>query len=139
VACRFAALFITTLTLSACSSSTAPSVDVRFSTQDLVVGSGPVAQNGDDLAVHYTGWIYDPNASGNKGLQFDSSVGSDPFEFRLGAREVIEGWDRGIPGMTPGGTRRLVIPPDLGYGSTPVGPIPANSTLVFEVTLLSIS
>jgi FKBP-type peptidyl-prolyl cis-trans isomerase len=127
------------LTLSACSSSTAPSVNVPFATQDLVVGSGPAAQNGDDLTVHYTGWIYDANAAGNKGLQFDTSVGSDPFEFRLGVREVIDGWDRGIPGMAPGGTRRLVIPPDLGYGSTPVGPIPANSTLVFEVTLLSIS
>ncbi|MGE0702733.1 MAG: FKBP-type peptidyl-prolyl cis-trans isomerase [Vicinamibacterales bacterium] len=129
---------VAAVTLAGCS-STAPSLNIPFSTTDLVVGTGAVAANGDDLLVHYTLWLYDPDAAGNKGRLIESSVGGNPFPFRLGNREVIEGWDQGIPGMATGGTRRLVIPPELGYGSSGSGPIPGNATLIFEVELLSVS
>jgi FKBP-type peptidyl-prolyl cis-trans isomerase len=90
------------------------------------------------LTVHYTGWLYDSTRPDGKGRQFDSSRGSEPFSFRLGAGDVIPGWDKGFEGMRVGGKRRLVIPPDLGYGATgtPDGTIPANAGLVFEMELL---
>jgi len=119
---------------------TSPSVglDVPFSTEDLTVGTGQEAMNGDTLSVHYTGWLYDPNASENKGMQFDSSRGRDLFAFTLGAGGVIAGWDQGVLGMRVGGLRRIVIPPELGYGSGGQGPIPGDATLLFEVELVSI-
>ena len=119
---------------------TSPSVglDVPFTVTDLTVGTGPEAMNGDRLSVHYTGWLYDPNATENKGMQFDSSESRGPFEFTLGAGNVIAGWDQGVLGMQVGGLRRLVIPPELGYGSGGQGPIPGDATLLFEVELLSI-
>lgn len=99
---------------------------------DLVVGTGAEAQIGDTVVVHYTGWLED-------GTVFDSSVERGvPFDFILGAGEVIAGWDEGILGMQEGGKRKLVIPPDLGYGPTANGPIPANATLIFEVELLEV-
>ena len=123
-------------------SPTSPSVGlaVPFSTRDLVVGTGQEAMNGDRLTVHYTGWLYDANAPDNKGTQFDSSVSrGEPFVFVLGARQVIQGWDRGILGMRVGGRRVIVIPPELGYGEAGSPPvIPSNATLLFEVELLSI-
>ena len=120
---------------------TSPSVglDVPFSTEDLVMGTGREAMNGDTLSVHYTGWLYDPNATENKGMQFDSSRSRDPFGFTLGAGDVIAGWDQGVSGMRVGGQRRIVIPPELGYGSSGTGPIPGDATLLFEVELLGIS
>jgi len=111
---------------------------VSFSTTDLRVGTGAEAMTGRSLTVNYTGWLYSANAPDNKGSQFDSSVGRQPFPFVLGAGGVIAGWDRGVVGMRVGGLRRLVIPPELGYGSQANGPIPANSPLVFEVELLSV-
>ena len=114
-----------------------PSVglDVPFSTEDLTVGTGQEAMNGDTLSVNYTGWLYDPNAAENKGTQFDSGN----FSFTLGAGEVIAGWDQGVLGMRVGGRRRIVIPPELGYGSSGQGPIPGDATLLFEVELLEIN
>lgn len=101
--------------------------------QDLRTGSGPEAQDGDTLTVHYTGWLHD-------GTQFDSSVDRDqPFQFILGVGQVIQGWDQGVRGMRVGGKRKLVIPPDLGYGPARNGPIPGNSTLVFDVELLAVN
>ena len=100
--------------------------------QDTVVGPGPVAQPGDILTVNYTGKLQD-------GTVFDSSIGKQPFQFTLGVGQVIPGWDEGLVGMKVGGTRTLIIPPDLGYGAQAVGSIPANSTLVFNVQLLSVS
>jgi FKBP-type peptidyl-prolyl cis-trans isomerase FkpA len=122
-------------------SPASPSVglDVPFSTEDLTVGTGQEAMNGDTLSVHYTGWLYDPNASENKGMQFDSSRSRDPFSFTLGAGGVIAGWDQGVLGMRVGGRRRIVIPPELGYGSSGQGPIPGDATLLFEVELLGIT
>jgi FKBP-type peptidyl-prolyl cis-trans isomerase len=101
---------------------------------DIAVGTGKVAKEGDGVRVHYTGWL-------TNGKKFDSSVDAGrPFTFVLGNGEVIKGWDEGVAGMKVGGKRQLHIPPDLGYGEngTPDGTIPPNSTLIFEVQLLSI-
>jgi FKBP-type peptidyl-prolyl cis-trans isomerase len=111
-----------------------------FSQTDLVVGTGPVTRTAARLTVHYTGWLYNSSQPDSKGTQFDSSVGSEPLMFRLGTGEVIRGWDRGFEGMRVGGKRRLIIPPDLGYGptGTPDGLIPGNAGLVFEMELLGV-
>ena len=137
---RFPILLAPLVLLAGCGddSPTAPSVGlaVPFSTQDLVVGTGPEAMNGDMLNVDYTGWLYDPNASENKGNEFDSGT----FPLTLGAGQVIPGWDRGLLSMQVGGRRVIVIPPELGYGANGSPPrIPGNATLLFEVELLSIS
>ncbi len=103
--------------------------------EDLQVGEGIEVANGDQVTVHYTGWLID-------GTKFDSSLDrGKPFTFELGARQVIQGWDRGVRGMQVGGIRKLTIPPELAYGDRAVGGglIPANSTLVFEVKLLEIT
>jgi FKBP-type peptidyl-prolyl cis-trans isomerase len=98
----------------------------------LKEGTGEEIQNGRTATVHYTGTLTD-------GTKFDSSLDrNQPFSFVLGAGRVIQGWDQGVRGMKAGEKRKLTIPPDLGYGSSAVGPIPANSTLIFEVELLSI-
>ena len=120
------------------SNPTAPSQTVVFSSTDLRVGTGTEATNGRAVTVNYTGWLYSASAPSNKGTQFDTNAGRGPFVFILGARQVITGWDQGLLGMRVGGLRRLVIPPSLGYGAQANGPIPANSTLVFEVELLNV-
>lgn len=101
--------------------------------EDVVVGDGDVAEAGQYVSVHYTGWLVD-------GKKFDSSKDrNDPFEFGLGQRQVIAGWDEGVQGMKVGGTRKLTIPPQLGYGARGAGGvIPPNATLIFEVELLGI-
>lgn len=101
--------------------------------KDLVVGTGPEAVSGKIISVHYTGTLTD-------GTKFDSSVDrNEPFEFTLGAGQVIQGWDQGFNGMKVGGKRKLVIPASLGYGAQGAGGvIPPNATLVFEVELLGI-
>ena len=105
--------------------------------EDTVVGSGAEAAKGQYVSVHYTGWLYE---NGQVGSKFDSSKDrNDPFEFPLGGGMVIRGWDEGVQGMKVGGTRRLVIPSDLGYGSSGAGGvIPPNATLLFEVELLDV-
>lgn len=101
--------------------------------EDLNEGEGEAARAGQYVTVHYTGWLTD-------GSKFDSSKDRDePFDFPLGARHVIAGWDEGVQGMKVGGVRKLTIPPNLGYGSRGAGGvIPPNATLVFEVELLAI-
>ena len=111
---------------------------MAFASTDLRTGTGTEATSGRTVTVHYTGWLYAAGAPDNKGTQFDTSAARGPFSFILGARQVIAGWDQGVAGMRVGGMRRLVIPPNLGYGSTANGPIPANSTLVFDIELLSV-
>ena len=136
-------LTIGLLAITACGGAEAPSSappPSAFSQTDLVQGSGTAARRGARLTVHYTGWLYDASRPESKGRQFDSSVGGEPFSFRLGAGDVIPGWDRGFEGMRVGGKRRLIIPPDLGYGATgtPGGPIPGNAGLVFDMELLDV-
>jgi len=109
--------------------------------EDLRPGVGELARSGNQLIVHYTGWLYEPRALGYRGKMFDSSRDrGQPFTFRLGEGRVIKGWEAGILGMQVGGLRRLVIPPEMAYGSRDIGNglIPPNSTLVFEVELLGV-
>ena len=130
---------MTTLAAVGCTDAPAsPTTSVPFSQTDLLVGIGADALNGATVTMNYTGWLYDASKVDKKGLQFDSSVGRTAFSFTLGSGQVIKGWDQGIPGMRIGGRRRLVIPPSLAYGNTRTGLIPPNSTLMFEVELLSI-
>jgi FKBP-type peptidyl-prolyl cis-trans isomerase len=108
--------------------------------QDVKIGTGAEATPSRQVTVQYTGWLYDESKADHKGRQFDSSRGGEPFSFRLGAGEVIPGWDQGVAGMKVGGQRTLTIPPDLGYGSRGAGGvIPPNATLVFDVELLNVS
>jgi FKBP-type peptidyl-prolyl cis-trans isomerase FkpA len=104
---------------------------------DHTEGSGAAATAGQDVRVHYTGWLFN---DGVKGQKFDSSRDrNDPFEFSLGAGMVIRGWDEGVAGMKVGGQRTLIIPPDLGYGARGAGGvIPPNATLMFDVELLAV-
>ncbi|OGN02599.1 MAG: peptidylprolyl isomerase [Candidatus Yanofskybacteria bacterium RIFCSPLOWO2_12_FULL_44_13b] len=106
----------------------------KISAQEIQVGSGPEAKNGNTVNVHYTGYLID-------GKKFDSSLDrGQPFTFTIGAGEVIKGWDIGVAGMKAGGKRRLIIPPAFGYGDKEVGNglIPPNSILIFDVELLII-
>ena len=127
------------LTLAACGggnssdSATTPTGGGTLVVEDLVVGTGATAGVGDTVTVNYVGTL-------TNGTKFDSSYDrGQTFSFRIGAGQVIAGWDQGVPGMKIGGKRRLTIPPSLGYGNQAVGPIPANSTLLFDVDLVSIA
>jgi hypothetical protein len=104
---------------------------------DITTGCGSAVKSGDNVIVNYTGWLQ------STGAMFDSSLkaGGQPFEVdNVGSAQVISGWNLGLIGMKPGGTRRLIVPSALGYGTAgaPQGGIPANATLVFDITLLSI-
>ena len=114
---------------------------IRTECIDTKVGEGEEAQAGQHVTVHYTGWLFDKNAAGNKGTKFDSSVDRDePFEFPLGMGHVIQGWDIGVQGMKVGGQRTLIIPAEMGYGRRGAGGvIPGNATLVFDVELLAVN
>jgi FKBP-type peptidyl-prolyl cis-trans isomerase FkpA len=106
--------------------------------EDIIVGEGALAQAGQNVTVHYTGWLQ--NDDGSAGAKFDSSKDrNDPFEFPLGAGRVIRGWDEGVQGMKVGGKRKLIIPAALGYGARGAGgAIPPNATLIFDVELLGV-
>lgn len=108
------------------------SVPAGLQIEDIKIGTGAEAVAGKDVDVHYTGTL-------TNGQKFDSSKDrGEPFTFSLGAGQVIQGWDKGVAGMKEGGVRKLTIPPELAYGNRQVGPIPANSTLIFEVELLKV-
>jgi peptidylprolyl isomerase len=104
---------------------------------DTVIGTGASPKPGQICVMHYTGWLYE---DGKKGKKFDSSVDrNEPFEFPIGQRQVIGGWDEGVASMKVGGKRTLIIPPALGYGARGAGGvIPPNATLMFDVELLSV-
>jgi FKBP-type peptidyl-prolyl cis-trans isomerase FkpA len=118
--------------LSPLSPSTSSSPFVQT---DLVVGTGATANAGNRVTVAYTGWLYDTTKAENKGTQFDTSTS---FLFTLGSGSVIKGWDQGVVGMKIGGQRRLIIPPELAYGSSGSGAIPGNATIMFEIRLLNV-
>lgn len=120
-------------------SATAPTLSA-LKIIDNVVGTGDEAQAGKFAVVHYSGWLYDPNAADMHGKAFDSSVNRGPFTFPLGARRVIQGWDQGVVGMKVGGKRTLIIPSQMAYGERNVGNglIPPNSDLIFDVELLEV-
>jgi FKBP-type peptidyl-prolyl cis-trans isomerase len=107
---------------------------------EVVEGDGAEAQAGQEVVVHYTGWLYEPGASENRGDKFDSSVDrGSPFVFPLGAGRVIKGWDEGVAGMKIGGKRTLIIPASMAYGDRGAGAdIPPGATLMFDVELLDI-
>jgi FKBP-type peptidyl-prolyl cis-trans isomerase FkpA len=117
-----------------------PTTESGLIYEDTVTGIGDVAAAGRPVTVHYTGWLLDASKPDGRGRKFDSSRDrNDPFQFHLGAGQVIRGWDEGVQGMAIGGTRVLTIPPALGYGARGAGGvIPPNATLVFEVSLLAI-
>jgi FKBP-type peptidyl-prolyl cis-trans isomerase len=104
---------------------------------DTKIGDGATARAGNKVSVNYTGWLYN---NGAKGAKFDSSLDrGQPFQFTLGAHQVISGWDEGVAGMKVGGKRTLIIPPELGYGARGAGgAIPPNATLMFDVDLLQV-
>ena len=98
---------------------------------DELVGNGPAIRAGQNVSVHYTGWL-------TNGTKFDSSRDrGQPFQFAVGAGRVIKGWDEGVATMKLGGKRRLIVPSELGYGERGVGPIPPNSVLIFDVEAIS--
>ena len=99
---------------------------------DLIEGDGAEAMSGDKISVNYQGTL-------ENGTEFDSSYGRAPFSFSLGNGSVIKGWDEGVQGMKVGGKRKLIIPPEMGYGKRGIGPIPPNATLIFEVELLEVN
>lgn len=129
---------------AAAASAPSPTAAQRVKTQsglqyeDIKTGTGDVARSGHLVTVHYTGWL--KSRDGSTGRKFDSSRDSNqPFTFRLGSGQVIQGWDEGVQGMRVGGIRKLVIPSYLGYGPRGAPPdIPPNATLVFEVELLGL-
>ena len=129
--------FLILLGVAACGGSDTPMLGpttaAPYSQTDLVLGTGAVAAAGNQVVVAYTGWLHDSSRPDAKGSQFETNPS---FSFPLGAGRVIRGWDQGVAGMRVGGQRRLIIPPDLAYGNTSPGPgIPANATLVFDITL----
>jgi FKBP-type peptidyl-prolyl cis-trans isomerase FkpA len=128
-------------TVAATTPAAAPAADTSaqaFQKIDSVVGTGAEATAGKTVTVNYTGWLLAPNAADKHGTQFDSSVGREPFSFRLGSGGVIPGWDQGVAGMKVGGKRTLIIPASLGYGADGAGPIPPNANLIFDVELLDV-
>ena len=150
---RFAAAIATLATVSACAqtgappaapakpaAAAAPAVVTELVKKDTKEGNGKLAEKGKAVSVHYTGWLYDPAAPGQKGKKFDSSLDRKiPFGFILGAGRVIKGWEEGVVGMKEGGQRTLVIPASMGYGDKGAGGvIPPGATLLFEVELLKI-
>ena len=115
----------------------APPLAVPFGFTDLEAGDGPEVQDGWLLALAYTGWLYDEAAPDNKGREFISVAAEDPDSFRFGVGQVIPGIDQGVAGMRVGGKRRIVVPPDLGFGAQGNNLVPGNATLLFEVELVA--
>jgi len=130
-------VFLFVLALAAAGQGKMTTTKSGLQYSDTKVGTGEVAMKGNTVSVHYTGWFY---MDGKRGSKFDSSEGGKPLQFKVGAHQVINGWEEGIEGMKVGGKRELIIPPDLGYGARGYpGIIPPNSTLNFEVELVTVS
>ncbi|HTG99992.1 MAG TPA: FKBP-type peptidyl-prolyl cis-trans isomerase [Vicinamibacterales bacterium] len=134
---RLAGVVLAALAAGCGESPTTPST-APYKQTDVRVGSGTEATAGAVVTVNYTGWLYDAARLDGKGIQFDTSIGADPFAFTLGFGQVIQGWDQGVAGMKVGGLRRLVVPPSLAYGPVRYGPIPPDATLVFDIELVDV-
>ena len=139
---RFVAVLLSGLLLAACTDPGPPPGGSVAELQRIEVrdGTGALASPGDEVSVHYTGWLYDEDAPNRRGRQFDSSrERGEPITFLLGAGRVIRGWDEGVAGMRVGGQRVLLIPADLAYGRKGAGGvIPPQASLVFEVELVDV-
>jgi len=133
-------LVLVVVSLAACGPVSGSNDVTGLIKDDSSIGDGTEATRGRAVTVHYTGWLYDAQKADRKGRKFDSSRDrGEPFAFRLGAGEVIRGWDDGVAGMKVGGRRTLTIPPALGYGARGAGGvIPPNAVLVFDVELLAV-
>ena len=129
---RLLLALLAAVALSACSSDDNPNGPSSITTEEITVGTGATAQNGDRVSVYYRGTLAN-------GTQVDTYVGGTPLALVLGNAKIIPGFQNGILGMKVGGKRRVTIPPSLGYGGQANGPIPANSTLIFEIDLLSVT
>jgi len=135
------ARLLTVLTLvvaaSACGSSSPTAPDqssVAYSQTDFTIGTGAEGTAGKTVTVQYAGWLYAEGGQDKKGAQFDAGT----YTFVLGANQVIKGFDTGVTGMKVGGTRRVIVPPGLGYGAAGSGPIPPNAALVFDLALTNV-
>jgi FKBP-type peptidyl-prolyl cis-trans isomerase len=137
---RSAMVVLAVAACAACGGEEGSSSVTELVRTEVRAGEGSEAMSGRVVTVHYTGWLYDDGATDKKGTKFDSSRDrNEPFSFRLGAGEVISGWDQGVAGMKVGGQRTLTIPAQLGYGARGAGGvIPPNATLVFDVELLGV-
>jgi FKBP-type peptidyl-prolyl cis-trans isomerase FkpA len=137
-------LLVMALAAASCGGSSTSASDLPptsvgvFTTTDIVVGTGATAVSGSTVTVNYAGWLYDTGKPNGKGNQFDPGPG--PLKFVIGGGTVIPGFSQGVTGMKVGGQRRMIIPPELAYGSNPPAGtiIPSNATLVFEVTLTAV-
>jgi FKBP-type peptidyl-prolyl cis-trans isomerase FkpA len=150
IPCHMTTWFRLTSTVTACagllfavacgSSPSAPSSQPAYSQIDLQVGTGATAAAGITVSVNYTGWLYDSTRTDSKGTQFDSSLsaGRQPYVFVVGGTGTIQGFSQGVTGMRVGGSRRVVLPSSLAYGTQGSGSIPPNTPLVFDITLLSV-
>lgn len=136
------ALIVPLLVLAACGQTGSETMEIAsgLTARILQEGNGETAEAGQVAVVHYTGWLYDDTAEDKRGAKFDSSVDRhEPFDFKLGAGDVIKGWDQGVAGMKVGEKRELTIAPEMAYGNRRVGDIiPPGSTLMFEIDLLEL-
>ena len=134
---RLVAAFALAVAVSACGSSSPVAPDqsnVAYSQTDFTIGTGAEATAGKTATVQYAGWLYSETGADHKGAQFDANV----YTFVLGANQVIKGFDTGVTGMKVGGTRRVIVPPSLAYGTAGSGPIPPNTAIVFDLQLTNV-
>ena len=110
-----------------------------FRIRDLKLGSGNEAKNGMRMQVHYTAWLFDPEASEGRGKEFETTLGKEPYEFQLGRGDLLPGWEQGFYGFREGGKRELTIPPSMAYGDKGFpGKVPAKTALIYEIELLAV-
>jgi FKBP-type peptidyl-prolyl cis-trans isomerase FkpA len=137
---RLAGCCVLALALTGCNNDpTSPTVNVGFQTVDVRIGTGAEAILGKTIAVHLQGWLYTNLVVDHKGTQFATTIGGEPLPLTLAEGQLIPGLVRGLPGMKVGGFRRIVIPPDLAFGSQGNGSIPGDATLIFDVELISVN